>query len=158
MPAWWQAKPASRSSLSSLLRERCSWVWNCCSLSVHDGLAGLDGVLPAVDEDHHLVAVADGFDCLRVSDLVHALLLLQNLAPACGAVDADVLLRERDRAVAVVEIEEALTRVHPEEEGDVNEVRKRRRETHDADHCLRPLHLALRTRNDRLDHRAAVLV
>ena len=119
---------------------------------VANGARGLDGLLARVHEHEHLPG-AGALDHLLVRDLVHELVLRHGLLGR----DADELLLERHRAVAVVERKEILG-LDAQEGRHVLVVGQRGREAHQAHHLLRRLDLAHGARDDRLEHRATLVV
>ena len=104
-------------------------------------------------EDHRLLPGPQRGGALIVRDLRHEHLPFHRVTLR----DAHEHLRQRNRPEALVKDEETGVR-HAEEFGHVRGVREGGGEPDDSDHALRGLHLPVRARYERLNHRAALVV
>mmetsp|Transcript_17116 Transcript_17116/g.51222 ORF Transcript_17116/g.51222 Transcript_17116/m.51222 type:complete len:386 (+) Transcript_17116:2827-3984(+) len=109
-------------------------------------------VFARVHEHHCLVACLQALNHLLVADIVHDVLGLQDVALG----HAHKLHLQGNGAVGGVEVEQA--RVHAQERGHVAVVGQRGRQSHDADHALTRLHLALSPRHERLDDSPSLII
>mmetsp|Transcript_113777 Transcript_113777/g.326944 ORF Transcript_113777/g.326944 Transcript_113777/m.326944 type:complete len:647 (+) Transcript_113777:4106-6046(+) len=120
---------------------------------VPERCGGLGGFLPRVHEDQDLI-LAGVLHELLVADLVHCVEALDRLLVR----DADVCLLQGAWAVLVAEVEQALLRVHAEENGDILVVRQGGGQPNQSNVLLRRLDLSDRTGDDGLQHGAAGVV
>mmetsp|Transcript_57678 Transcript_57678/g.103595 ORF Transcript_57678/g.103595 Transcript_57678/m.103595 type:complete len:297 (+) Transcript_57678:4096-4986(+) len=112
---------------------------------ISQGLSRLHGLLTRVHEDENLI-LSSILHQLLIAHLVHGVEALDGLLVR----NADVRLLEWHWAVLVAKVEEALLRIHPEEDGDILVVGQRGRETDQTDVLLGGLDLADGSCHNRL--------